>query len=128
MNIAGELKKRFTGWLNSIVLMAIFCICFRFAGAEWKSLDLGTRALRGLYILLGVVGVGLLGAVLRLWIARLDSPSYWRTRADEVAVAGLKVGVLVGGAIVFLMGLLLVDEYLGPFGKLLEKLFDKTPG
>lgn len=132
MNISREIKKRFGGGWNTILLILILMVCLRFSGAEWKEEGLDVRFLRGIYLLLAVIGLGILIAGIKLFIARLDSPSYWMNSADEVFASGLKLGILVGGIFVFFVGILLVDNFLGPFqgviDTILEKLAGKLPG
>ncbi len=127
MDIAGQIKKKFAGLSNAIVLILILIACVRFSGAEWQApeYDLGVRLLRAFYIVLGVIALGFLMAAARLIIARFDSPAFWKNRADEIAVSAFKTGLIIGGIIVFAAGVLLVKDYLGPFEKVIEILMEK---
>lgn len=133
MDFIEQIKKRFGGTLNAVLFIAILTVCIRFSGAEWADKGLDVRLLRALYIVAGVVGLGLLFAAVSVAIAYYGSTSVYRVnRVDEIGVSAFKKGVVIAGIVVFTTGLLLVKDYLGPFQKvidtLLEKLAEHLPG
>jgi hypothetical protein len=133
MDVLDQIKKRFGGTLNAVLLIAILMVCIRFSGAEWAEEVLGVRLLRALYIIAGAIGFGLLFAAVSVAIAYYGSTSAFRmNRVDEVGVSAFKKGVVIAGIVVFTVGLLLVKDYLGPFQKvidtLVEKLAEHLPG
>lgn len=132
MDISKALRQRFGGPWNTLWLILILMACLRFAGAEWKDEPLDVRFLRGTYLVLATVLLGIVTAIAKVLIARLESPLYWKSRAGETAVAGLKIGIVAGGVVVFVVGMLLVDDFLGPFqavvDTVLEKLASRLPG
>lgn len=132
MNWSEEIRKRFGGFWNTLFLLVVLVVCLRFAGAEWKARELEVRLLYALYLLLAVVAVGIVAAVTKLGVTKLNPPRY-ATGSSVAAdvVWGLKYGMAAGVALVFTVGLLQVDNYLGPLKELidlvLKKITDKIP-
>jgi hypothetical protein len=122
---ANELKKRFGGFWNAIFLIAVLVICLRFAGAEWKAEELGTRLLYALYLVLIVAAVGIVVALAKLLLTKFNPPRYSSASTVSADVAwGLKYGIASGTLIVFTIGVLMVDDYLGPVKTLFDLVKD----
>jgi hypothetical protein len=128
MNWNREFQKRFGGLWNTIFLIAVLMVCIRFAGAEWKAKELEFRLLYSLYLILGVIAIGVfLGvfkAVLNKFLNRSRSYS-WESTIPADFTWGLKYGIGSGAIIVFIFGLLLVDDFLGPVKDILDVLANK---
>ena len=126
-DLAYELNKRFSGGWNSLILVLLVIICLRFSGAEWKDEVLGIRLLYSLYILFAVAGLGIVFASAKVLLIRFGHHTYGYTYSDAIA-GGLKYGVNAGTIIVFAIGILMVDNYLGPVKDILDVALKKIGG
>ena len=124
MSLSDEIGKRFGGLKNALLLLTGVVLVMRFAGAEWHENGLEVQLLRSLWLFLGCFGVGLLFALGRLIASRIGS-NYSRPPAVADVAWGLKYGFAVGVLLVFVTGVLLVDDYLKPFLDLWEATFGK---
>ena len=112
MAFADEIKGRFGGLWNGVLLIVIVVICFRFATAEWGTESLWLRLLYGLYLVLGLLAFGVILAVTKLF----------KSNPAEVAW-GLKYGIFLGGTFLFLLGCLMVPDFLGPLDDIVTSFF-----
>ena len=132
MDWVDEFKKRFGGFWNTILLIAGLVICLRFAGAEWKSEELQERLLFALYLILGIAATGLIWGSATAILSRMGKTLYSTPSTAAHFISGMKYGVIVGIVVIFSVGLLMVDEYLGPlkelFDVLVKKILEKIPG
>lgn len=125
MDWTTELKKRFGGFWNAVFLFSVLLVCLRFAGAEWKAQELGMRLLYALYLVLIVVALGIGVALVKMFITKINPPRYSSSNTIPGDVAwGLKYGFAVGTIIVFTIGVLMVDDYLGPVKTLFDLVKD----
>jgi len=128
-----EFRKRFGGKWNTIFLIVVLVVCFRFVGAEWKAREFELRLLYSLYLVLIVIATGGVFALLKVLFTKFNTRHYYSTSSKIPAdiVWGLKYGIGSGALIVFVFGLLLVDNYLGPlkevFDLVIKKIVEKIP-
>lgn len=126
MDWTNELGKRFGGFWNALFLIVVLVICLRFAGAEWKASALGIRLLYGLYLVLGVFIAGVIFALVKVGLTKFNPSRYSTTSAVPADVAwGLKYGITAGALVVFVIGLLMVDNYLGPLKEVIDFVINK---
>lgn len=126
MDLAEALKRRFNGKMNGLFLVISLVVCFRFAGAEWKDEPLQFRMLFSAYLLAGVVATGIIFAIARVALTKINPPR-WKSesRIGEDIAWGLKFGMVLGTLFIFFGGLMLVDNYLGPFQALIDTMLEK---
>lgn len=125
MDWTNELSKRFGGFWNAVFLLSVLVICLRFAGAEWKAKELDIRLLYALYLVLLVVATGIVLALVKVTLTKLSPPRYSSASTVPADVAwGLKNGIASGALIVFVIGVLMVDNYLGPVKDLIDLVKD----
>jgi hypothetical protein len=115
-----EIGNKFGGVRNGLFLLIVLVVCLRFAGAEWKDEVLGVRLLYGLYLILATVLFGGLIALIRVALARRAAPHSSSSAIPANVAGGLRSGIGWGGIVIFVIGILMVDDYLGP----LKNLFD----
>jgi len=126
MDWVEEFKKRFGGFWNTILLVTGLVICLRFTGAEWKDQALALRLLYALYLVLGVTALGIAWGTAAVILGRVRSgTSFLAPRTASHFVSGMKYGLTVGIVIVFTVGLLMVEDYLGPLKELFDVLVKK---
>jgi hypothetical protein len=126
-----EFKKRFGGFWNTIFLILVLIVCLRFSGAEWKDKELQERLLYALYLVLGVISTGIFFGIGTAVLKRFKRSGYATPNTPVDFVSGLKYGTVLGTVVVFTIGLLMVDDYLGPIKELVDvvikKIGDKIP-
>ena len=131
MDWTDEFKKRFSGFWNTVFLFVGLVVCLRFAGAEWKDRELQERLLFASYLVLGIIGSGILWGLGTALLKRFKRTAYSIANAPVDFVSGMKYGVILGVIVVFTVGLLMVDDYLGPvkevFNVLVKKIGEKIP-
>lgn len=131
MDWVDEFRKRFGGFWNTVFLIAVLIVCLRFAGAEWKDKEFQERLLYALYLVLGVISTGILFGIGSAILKRFKRSGYSDPNAAVDFVSGLKHGTVLGTIVVFAIGLLMVDDYLGPIKGfvdiLVKKIGDKIP-
>ena len=131
MDWVDEFKKRFGGFWNTVFLIVVLIVCLRFAGAEWKDNELQERLLYALYLVLGVISTGVIFGIGSAILKRFKRSGYSTPNAPVDFVSGLKHGTVLGAIVVFTIGLLMIDDYLGPIKEfvdvLIKKIGDKIP-
>jgi hypothetical protein len=132
MSLADELIKRFRGrWMVGVLFVGLF-VCGRFAGAAWHTQGLDVKLLRSLWLYLSCFGLGLVFAICLLIARRIGKTGYSKPPVVADIAWGLKYGFVVGVLLVFVAGVLLVDDYLKPildlWNSTVGRLIDKALG
>jgi hypothetical protein len=118
LSLADQLRGRFGGFWNKVFLILVAIVCLRFAGAEWAGAPLSKRLLVALLLMLGCFGLGIVFGVFRIAVEHSDPFRHW----DECIAWGLKSGIATASVLLFLVGVLMVKDYLGPLSDVLAKL------
>ncbi|SDY63767.1 hypothetical protein [Nitrosomonas sp. Nm58] len=127
MSFESEMKARFGGFWNSLVLLLVVIICLRFSVIEWASEDLGTRLYRSFSLFSWCVLFGVLLAIMKI-IFSYSNPSYLRAPASVSFVWGLKRGIIIGGLLILIVGILHLDNFMGVFQPFIDKCLQKLLG
>lgn len=131
MSLVDELAKRFGGFWNSILLLVGVVVCMRFAGAEWKAQGLDVRLLRSLGLFLACFGLGAMFATGRVLASRFGG-GYSRSSWHADLAWGMKFGFGAGVVLMFITGVLLVEDYLKPlldlWSNTVGEIIDAIPG
>lgn len=115
MNILDEIKKRFSGFKNSLFLLLALIISLRFAGADAESQPLKGRLEYALGLILGIAILGIILGFARIIIRKINRKNEFQTIAPGIDfVSGFKYGVVAGTVILFLVGVLMVKDFLKP--------------
>ncbi|SDY45491.1 hypothetical protein [Nitrosomonas sp. Nm33] len=127
MNFESEMKARFGGFWNSLVLLLVVIICLRFSAIEWASEDLGTKLYHSFKLFFWCALFGVLLAILKI-IFSISNPPYLRLPASANFAWGLKRGITIGGFLILLVGILQLDNFMGVFQPFIDKLLQKLLG
>lgn len=127
MSFENEMRARFGGFWNSLVLLIVVIICLRFAVIEWASEELGTRLWHSFKLFLWCVLFGIFLAIMKILFSQ-SNPPYQKPPASVNFVWGLKRGITMGGFLILIVGILHLDNFLGVFQPLLDKLFERLLG
>lgn len=127
MGFENEMRKRFGGFWNSLVLLLVVIICLRFSVIEWASEDLGTRLSQSFKLFFWSVLFGVLLAITKI-ITSYSNPLYLRPPASANFVWGLKRGITTGGFLILIVGILHLDNFLGVFQPFLDKGLERLLG
>jgi len=119
-----EIKAKFGGFWNSIVLLLVIVICLRFSSLELAAENLVERVHCALHLFLGCVAAGVLLGILRIFLA-LSNQTYTRAPASANFAQGLKYGIVGGGLLILIVGVLQLNNFLGVFQPILTGLLAK---
>ena len=112
MSMESEMRAKFGGLWNSFLLLFVVIVCMRFSGLEQAGESLSEKILCGIHLFLGCIAAGILLGILR-------SANFTQ---------GLKYGIVGGGVLIFLIGLLHFDNFLGVFQPVAHGLAAKLTG
>lgn len=124
MSMESEIKAKFGGFWNSIVLLLVIVICLRFSSLELAAENLVERVHCALHLFLGCVAAGVLLGILRIFLA-LSNQTYTRAPASANFAQGLKYGIVGGGLLILIVGVLQLNNFLGVFQPILTGLLAK---
>lgn len=127
MSFESEMKARFSGFWNSLVLLLIIIICLRFSVIEWAAEDLGTRLFHSFKLFFWCVLFGVVLAIMKIMFS-FSNPPYSRLPASANFVWGLKRGITIGGLIILIVGILHLDNFMGVFQPFIDKCLEKLLG
>jgi len=119
-----EIKAKFGGFWNSIVLLLVIVICLRFSSLELAAENLVERVHCALHLFLGCVAAGVLLGILRIFLA-FSNQTYTRAPASANFTQGLKYGIVGGGLLILIVGVLQLNNFLGVFQPILTGLLAK---
>ena len=124
MSMESEIKAKFGGFWNSIVLLLVIVICLRFSSLELAAENLVERVHCALHLFLGCVAAGVLLGILRIFLA-FSNQTYTRAPASANFAQGLKYGIVGGGLLILIVGVLQLNNFLGVFQPILTGLLAK---
>ena len=124
MSMESEIKAKFGGFWNSIVLLLVIVICLRFSSLELAAENLVERVHCALHLFLGCVAAGVLLGILRIFLA-FSNQTYTRAPASANFTQGLKYGIVGGGLLILIVGVLQLNHFLGVFQPILTGLLAK---
>mgnify|MGYP003479729399 FL=1 len=124
MSMESEIKAKFGGFWNSIVLLLVIVICLRFSSLELAAENLVERVHCALHLFLGCVAAGVLLGILRIFLA-FSYQTYTRAPASANFAQGLKYGIVGGGLLILIVGVLQLNNFLGVFQPILTGLLAK---
>jgi len=124
MNLESEMKIKFGGIWNSILLLFVVIISLRFSSIAMVEDDLIERVYCSIHLLLGCLAAGLIMGLLRMFLAMTNN-THTRTPASANFASGMKYGVLAGGFLILVVGMVMLDDFLGPFQPILDAIFAK---
>lgn len=127
MSFENEMRERFGGFWNSLVLLIVVIICLRFAVIEWASEELGTRLWHSFKLFSWCVLFGVFLAIMKIIFSQ-SNPPYQKLPASVNFAWGLKRGITMGGFLILIVGILHLDNFLGVFQPLLDKLLERLLG
>lgn len=124
MSMESEIKTRFGGFWNSLILLFVIIVCFRFASLEFAAESISERIHCGIHLFLGCVAAGFLLGILRIFLA-FSNETYTRAPASANFVSGLKYGIVAGGLLIFIIGIMQLNNFLGVFQPIASGLVAK---
>ena len=124
MSMESEIKAKFGGFWNSIVLLLVIVICLRFSSLELAAENLVERVHCALHLFLGCVAAGVLLGILRIFLA-FSNQTYTRAPASANFAQGLKYGIVGGGLLILIVGVLQLNNFLGVFQPILTGFLAK---
>lgn len=124
MSFESEMKARFGGFWNSFLLLLVVIVCLRFSSIEFAGEDLVTRLTCSLHLIFICIGAGIFMAIVKLILAFSNEPYARFPKATSFAF-GLKYGIITAGVLIFIIGLIQLDNFLGPFQPLVDAFFAK---
>ena len=99
----------------------------RFASLEQGGESLAERILCGIHLFLGCIAAGFLLGILRIFLG-FSNDTYTRAPASANFTQGLKYGIVMGGILIFIIGILQLDNFLGVFQPIASGLITKLIG
>ncbi|MEI2767688.1 MAG: hypothetical protein V9E86_04125, partial [Nitrosomonas sp.] len=114
MSMESEMRANFGGFWNSLILLFVVIVCMRFASLEQVGESLAERILCGIHLFLGCIAAGFLLGILRIFLG-FSNDTYTRAPASANFTQGLKYGIVMGGILIFIIGILQLDNFLGVF-------------
>ncbi len=127
MSMESEIKARFGGFWNTLVLLIVIAICLRFASLEWAAESLSQRVHGAVHLFLGCFAAGILFGILRIFLS-FSNQTYTRAPASANFASGLKYGIVGGGLMILFVGLLQLNNFLGVFQPILTGILAKLTG
>lgn len=124
MSMESEFKAKFGGFWNSLVILLIIIICLRFSSLELAEEDLGTRVMCSLHLFLSCIGAGIVLGILRIFLS-FSNDTYTRAPASANFTSGVRYGIVAGGVLILIVGMLQLDNFLGPLQPVVDALFGK---
>lgn len=123
MSFESEVKDRFGGFWNSLVLLLVIIICLRFTSIELAEESMATRVHCALHLFLGCLAAGVVLGLMRIFLS-FSNDTYTRAPASANFVKGVKFGVVAGGILILIVGVIQLENFLGPFQPILDAVFN----
>ncbi|MBX3616763.1 hypothetical protein [Nitrosomonas sp.] len=124
MSMESEVRMRFGGFWNSLILLIVIIICLRFSSLEFADESLTKRIFCALHLFLGCIAAGFLLGIFKIFLA-FSNQTYTRAPASANFVLGLKYGIVAGGTLILIVGMLQLDNFLGVFQPIITSLIAK---
>lgn len=122
MSLENEIKARFGGIWNSIVVLFVVIVCLRFSSLAVVEDDLGERISYALCLIFIALGVGFALGILKIIFSYSNEPHSRLSGAANFA-SGLKYGFVAVGILIFIVGIMQLENFLGPLQTFLGTLF-----
>lgn len=122
MSLESEVKAKFGGIWNSLVILLVIIICLRFSSIELAEEDLGTRLSCSLQLFLSTIGIGIVLGILRIFLS-FSNDTYTRAPASANFTSGIRYGIVAGGTLILIIGMVQLDNFLGPLQPVVDALF-----
>ena len=123
MSLENEIKARFGGVWNSIVVILVVIVCLRFSSLAVAEEDLGERVSYALCLFFIALGVGFALGILKIIFSYANEPHSRFSGAANFA-AGLKYGFVAVGILIFIVGIMQLENFLGPLQIFFDALFE----
>jgi len=94
----------------------------RFSSIELAEEDLGTRLFCSLQLFLSTIGIGIVLGILRIFLS-FSNDTYTRAPASANFTSGIRYEIVAGGALILIIGMLQLDNFLGPLQPIVDALF-----
>lgn len=124
MSMESEIRARFGGFWNSLILLFVIVICLRFSSLELAAESLAERIHCAIHLFLGCVAAGILLGILKIFLA-FSNQTYTRAPASANFARGLKYGIVGGGLLILMVGILQLNNFLGVFQPMVNGLLAK---
>jgi len=124
MSMESEFKAKFGGFWNSLVILLVIIICLRFSSIELAEEDLGERLLCSLHLFLMSIGAGIVLGIFRIFLS-FSNETYTRAPASANFTSGIRFGIVAGGTLILIVGMLQLENFLGPLQPVVDALFGK---
>ncbi|MEK6685533.1 MAG: hypothetical protein AABY99_04010 [Pseudomonadota bacterium] len=124
MSMESEIRMRFGGFWNSLILLLVIIVCLRFSSLELADENITSRVLCALHLFFGCVAAGVLLGILKIFLA-FSNQTYTRAPASANFALGLKYGIVAGGLMIFIVGVLQLNNFLGVFQPVVNGLIAK---
>lgn len=124
MSFENEMRVKFGGFWNSLILLFVIVVCLRFSSLELADKGLWDRVHCALHLFFGCIATGILLGILRMFLG-FSNDTYTRAPASVNFATGLKYGVTAGGLLVFVVGVLQLDNFMGAFQPMVNAILAK---
>ncbi len=121
MSLESEMKARFGGILNSLLLLLLIIISLRFSSIEMADQPLDERLLCTVHLLLGCFAVGFILGILRIFLS-FTNKTYTRAPASANFASGMKYGIMASGLLILIVGMVQLENFLGPLQPMLDAI------
>ena len=126
MSLESEIKAKLGGFWNSLLLLLIVIVCLRFSSIELAGGGLAERVMCAFYLFASCIGAGLFAGLIKLLLSYSTEP-YARAPKSISFVLGMKYGIVAAGILVFIVGFVQLENFLGPFQVIVDALYGKLP-
>lgn len=127
MSLESEIKAKLGGFWNSFLLLLIVIICLRFSSIELADGGLAERVTCAFYLFASCIGAGVFAGMIKLLLSFSTEP-YARAPKSTSFALGMKYGIVAAGMLVFIVGFVQLENFLGPFQVIVDSLYGKLPG
>lgn len=124
MSMESEIRSRFGGFWNSLILLFVIIVCLRFSSLEFADESLTKRIFCAIHLFMGCIAAGFLLGILRIFLG-FSNETYTRAPASANFTRGLKYGVVSGGLLIMLVGALQLNNFFGVFQPIVTGLVTK---
>lgn len=124
MSMESEMRMRFGGFWNSLILLFVIIVCLRFSSLEFADENLTKRVFGALHLFMGCIATGILLGILKIFLA-FSNQTYTRAPASANFARGLKYGIVAGGLLILIVGILQLNNFLGVFQPMVNGLLAK---
>lgn len=124
MNMETEFRAKFGGFWNSLIILLVIIICLRFSSIALADAELGERLMCSLHLFMASLAAGIVLGVLRIFLS-FSNDTYTRAPASANFTTGIRYGLVAGGMLILLVGMMQLENFLGPFQPIMDALFGK---